>query len=124
MPGNVSPATAGLPVMPLSLCTSFSCAREFDVAVNSYSDGSSQRRVLISNGGNRDRILERRRWRIGKRLSAEKLVALRNFFDERKGAAEPFFFYDPFESVLPFFNYDSSGASTDGRFVVHFLGDW
>lgn len=109
--------------MPLSLSTSFVAVREFDVLVNAYTDGSSQRRVLISNGGDRDNILDRRRWRLSKRLAPESILALRNFYDARKGGSEAFYFYDPFEGV-GFGNYDESGLSTDGRFVVHFVGEW
>jgi len=39
------------------------------------------------------------------------------------GAAEPFFFYDVFETV-PKFSYDQTGSSPYGRYVVRFDGPW
>lgn len=122
MPGNV-PAVdvAVVPVMPRSLSTVFTSAREFAVLVNEYPDGASQRYVLISNGGDREDILPRHRWKISKRLTPEKLVALRDFYDEV--GAGPFIFYDPFEAV-EFGNFHETGGSEDGRFICHFTSPW
>ena len=65
----------------------------------------------------------RKRWRLAKRLPAATLQALRNFYDARNGAAEEFYFYDPYETI-PKFSYDPTGQSTVGRYTVRFNGDW
>lgn len=123
MPGNVPPVNGtGLAVMPLSLSRAFEQTRELAVISNEYADGSSQRKCIITNGG-QDDILPRFRWRLTKRLTAAKLTALRDFYDARKGGTEPFYFYDPHECV-GFGNHDETGASEDGRFVVRFAGEW
>ena len=114
MPGsvqNAAPAT----VLPYSLCKSFVHERAYPLIENEYKNGESQRSVLATNS--------RRRWRQAKRLTPALLVALRNFFDARNGSAEPFYFYDPYDTS-PKFSYDATGVATVGRYIVRFNGDW
>ena len=88
MPGSVLNA-APVTVFPLSLCKSFVHERTYPLIENEYKNGESQRSVLATNS--------RRRWRQAKRLAPAALLTLRNFFDARKGATEPFYFYDPYD---------------------------
>jgi phage-related protein len=89
--------------------------REQQVPVlgSKYPDGFSQRKALVANGG--------KRWRVSKCLTPARLATLRAFYEARKGAHEPFYFYDPYESN-PKFSSDPTGASPDGRYVVRFDG--
>lgn len=122
MPGNVPPVSGTLPVMPASLFRSFTQSREFAVMASEYPDGSSQRRVQISNGGDRENILPRMRWKLSKRLTPAKMADLRTFFDA-VGNAEPFYFYDPYGGTSIGY-HDPSGANEDGRFIGVFVGGW
>ena len=65
----------------------------------------------------------RKRWRLAKRLTPTQLGGLRDFYDARKGATEPFYFYDPYETS-PKFTYDPSGQAVAGRYTVRFAGEW
>ncbi len=56
-------------------------------------------------------------------MTGEKLLALRTFYDARSGPAEPFIFYSAYDGV-GIGNFDPSGSDSDGRFIVHFAGDW
>lgn len=114
MPGsilNAAPAT----VLPPSLSTAFTHSREYPVLVNEYPSGESQRGALANNS--------RRSWRLSKRLTPAQLQTLRDFYDARRGPTEPFWFYDPWES-MPRFSSDPAGAATAGRYVVRFDGSW
>lgn len=122
MPANVPAVSGALAVLPNGLARVFTQSREFAVLENQYPDGSSQRRVQVTNGGYSD-ILPRLKWKMSRRLIPAKMVELREFYDARKGPAEAFYFYDPYESSAIGF-YDPSGASEDGRYVVHFAGEW
>jgi hypothetical protein len=82
---------------------------------NEYKNGESQRSVLATNS--------RRRWRLAKRLTPAALQALREFYDARKGPAEPFYFYDPYETS-PKFSSDPTGQAVAGRYTVRFNSDW
>lgn len=101
--------------MPASLCKAFRHAREFPVPDNEYPDGASQRSKL----GNTSRKF----WEISKRLNPTLLAELRDFYDARKGAHEPFYFYDPWETS-PLFGHDPTGATVQGRYIVRFDGGW
>lgn len=114
MPGNVQNA-APIAVLPHSLCRAFAHERAYLLIENEYRNGESQRSVLAANS--------RRRWRLAKRLTPALLVALRDFFDARNGSAEPFFYYDPYDTN-PRFSYDATGVMTVGRYIVRFDGDW
>jgi phage-related protein len=114
MPGsiqNAAPAT----VLPHGLCRAFIHEREYPVIDNEYRNGESQRSVQATNS--------RKRWRLVKRLTPTQLAALRDFYDARKGPAEPFYFYDPYETN-PKFSCDPTGQAVAGRYTVRFNGEW
>lgn len=114
MPGSVLNA-APVTVLPPSLCKSFVHERAYPLIENEYKNGESQRSVLATNS--------RRRWRLAKRLTPAALQALREFYDARKGPAEPFYFYDPYETS-PKFSSDPTGQAVAGRYTVRFNSDW
>lgn len=114
MPGsvqNAAPAT----VLPVSLSRAFVHEREYPVLDNEYRSGESQRFVQATNS--------RKRWRLAKQLTPAQLAALRDFYDARKGATEPFYFYDPYETS-PKFSSDPTGQAVAGRYTVRFAGLW
>jgi len=114
MPGsiqNAAPAT----VLPASLSISFTHSREYAVLVNEYPSGESQQSTQAGNS--------RKSWRMSKRLTPTQLQTLRDFYDARQGATQPFWFYDPWETV-PRFSSDPAGAATAGRYAVRFNGAW
>ncbi|GIW56061.1 MAG: hypothetical protein KatS3mg082_2465 [Nitrospiraceae bacterium] len=114
MPGSVQNA-APLTVLPASLSRAFIDAREYPVADNEYRNGESQRSVQANNS--------RKRWRLTKRLTPAQLSALRDFYEARKGPAEPFYFYDPYETS-PKFSHDPTGQAVAGRYTVRFASPW
>lgn len=114
MPGSVQNA-APLTVMPASLSRAFVHEREYPVLDNEYQNGESQRSLQATNS--------RKRWRLAKRLTPTQLVSLRDFYDARRGPVEPFYFYDPYETV-PKFSHDPSGQALPGRYTVRFAGPW
>lgn len=118
MPGSVANASPTT-VMPQTLCSAFVESREWSVEINEYVDGSSQRTARTTTS--------RKRFQIGKRLNATQLLALRTFWDARKGPVEAFYFYNPFEASVGAAigsNYDPSGVGTTGRYRVRFEGAW
>lgn len=114
MPGSVQNA-APVAVLPRSLCRTFVHERTYPLIENEYKNGESQRSVLATNS--------RKRWRLTKRLSAGALHALRDFYDARGGALEPFYFYDPYETN-PKFSHDPTGQALGGRYTVRFDSEW
>jgi len=114
MPGSVQNASP-LTVLPASLSRAFVHEREYPVVDNEYRNGESQRSVQATNS--------RKRWRLAKRLTPAQLGALRDFYDARKGATEPFYFYDPYETS-PKFSHDPTGQAVAGRYTVRFAGEW
>jgi hypothetical protein len=60
---------------------------------------------------------------LAKRLTPAQVQTLRDFYDARNGAHEPFYFYDPYETD-PKFSWDPTGVALNGRYVVRFNGDW
>jgi len=114
MPGSVQNAVP-VTVLPHSLSRAFVHERECPVIENEYRNGESQRIVQASNS--------RKRWRLAKRLTPAQLAALRGFYDARKGATEPFYFYDPYETS-PKFTHDPTGQAVAGRYTVRFNGEW
>jgi phage-related protein len=114
MPGSVQNA-APLTVMPASLSRAFGHEREYPVLDNEYRNGESQRSVQATNS--------RKRWRLAKRLTPAQLAALRDFYLARKGSTEPFYFYDPYETI-PKFSHDPTGQAAAGRYTVRFAGGW
>ena len=114
MPASVQNAVPTT-VMPNSLSRAFVHAREYGLLENEYRNGESQRGLLVATS--------RKRWQLGKRLTPVLLQQLRDFYDARKGPEEPFYFYDPYETV-PKFSYDPTGTATQGRYTVRFDGVW
>jgi len=114
MPGSVLLATPVM-VLPASLSRAFLHSREYPVQVSEYQNGESQRGRLADTS--------RKRWRLAKQLTPMRLAALRDFYDARNGPQEPFYFYDPYETVPPF-SHDPTGAATQGRYTVRFEGAW
>ena len=114
MPGSVQNA-APLTVLPASLSCAFVHEREYPVIDNEYRNGESQRSVQATNS--------RKRWRLAKRLTPAQLSAIRDFFEARKAATEPFYFYDPYETN-PKFSHDPTGQAVTGRYTVRFAGAW
>ena len=114
MPGSVQNA-APVTVLPQSLCKSFAHERGYPVLQNEYANGECQRSVLATNS--------RKRWRLTKRLTPAALQTLRDFYDARNGPTEPFYFYDPYETV-PKFSWDGTGQMVAGRYIVRFDSDW
>jgi len=114
MPNSVqiaAPAT----VLPSSLSRAFVHERGYPALDNEYRNGESQRSVQAANS--------RKRWRLAKRLTPAQFSALRDFYDARKGPAEPFYFYDPYETSSKF-SHDPTGQAVAGRYVVRFAGPW
>lgn len=114
MPGSVQNAVP-ITVLPQSLSRAFGHAREYIVIENEYRNGESQRGRLVNTS--------RKRWRTVRRLTPTLLQSFRDFYDARKGPEEPFYFYDPWETV-PKFTYDPTGTATQGRYTVRFEGPW
>jgi hypothetical protein len=114
MPGNIENAAA-VTVFPQSLCRAFVHAREYPVVANDYRNGESQRSLQAATS--------RKRWQLAKRLAPATLKALRDFYDARRGVLEPFYFYDPYETI-PKFSSDPTGAALAGRYTVRFNSEW
>jgi len=112
MPGNLSAASPST-VLPEGLCLAFEQRRRYEANVNEYANGESQREVKASS--------PRRAWSQTRALTAAALATLLSFYAARKGGLEPFYFYDPSESTT-YGNYDGTGASSNGRFIVAFRG--
>jgi len=114
MPGSVQNAVPAA-VLPQSLCRAFVHTREYPVIDNEYRNGESQRSVQATTS--------RKKWALTKRLTPTQLAALRTFYDARNGPAEPFYFYDPYETN-PKFSYDPTGQAVQGRHTVRFNCEW
>jgi hypothetical protein len=115
MPGSVQNAAVSL-VMPWSLCKAFSHSREILVNENSYRDGSSQRGLLVQTS--------RKRFSMTRLLTPALLGELRDFFvDDCNYGIEAFYFYDVHEAS-PKFQYDPTGESEVGRYVMRFDCPW
>jgi hypothetical protein len=99
----------------LVLSRAFVHTRGYPVIGNEYRNGESQRSAQAATS--------RKRWRITKRLTPTKLATPRDFYDERNGTHDPFFFYDPYETN-PKFSCDPTGAMVTGRYTVRFNTDW
>lgn len=114
MPGSVSVA-APTTVLPWSLCKVFGHSREYATLDNEYKNGESQRSLLVATS--------RKAWRTTRRLTPTVLAAFREFYNARRGAQEPFYFYDPWDAS-PQFSYDATGVDEVGRYTVRFEGPW
>ena len=114
MPGSVQNAVP-VAVLPHSLSRAFGHVREYIVIENEYRNGESQRSRLVETS--------RKRWRTARRLTPTLLGAFRDFYDNRSGPLEPFYFYDPWDTS-PRFSYDPTGVATAGRYTVRFEVAW
>lgn len=110
MPGVVPLiVTTGLRVLPYALCSAFSEQRAFPVIASAdYPDGRYQARLLAATS--------RKTWPLAQRLTQAQWATLVSFYDGGKGAVGPMYFY-PIES-----QYDDTGASATGRWLVRFDG--
>jgi hypothetical protein len=114
MPGSVAAAAPAL-VLPFSLCKSYRQSRTWEVRVNEYPDGSSQRFSLVTTS--------RKRWVRSVRIAGGALLTMRAFYEARRGWLEPFYFYDLWETTVKF-TWDPSGVATTGRYTVRFASPW
>ena len=114
MPGSVLIA-APTTVLPASLSRTFARDQEWPVLVNEYRRGEPQTGLL----GN----ASRKRWHLVKRLTPGQMGTLYQFWTDRNGGMEPFYFYDPYETN-PRFTSDPTGATMTGRYAVRFDSSW
>ena len=118
MPGNILAAVPN-GVMPFTLCTAFSEAREYAQLQNQYRDGTIQRAQLAQTS--------RRTFRPNMRLNATKLATLYAFLTTQNFGMTPFLFYNPFEVLAGQeigSNYDPTGNNTQGCITVVLRGNW
>jgi hypothetical protein len=108
MPGSLALATPTT-VLPWSLTSQWQ-EDTYWATIQSevYPDGSEQLSVQVAQ--------PRRSWALTKRLNYTEWIALRDFFEARKGGFEPFYFY----TDKGF--YDALGVNTTGRYTVRFDG--
>ncbi len=109
MPGSLGNA-APESVLPGSLCRAFARSQEYPVLVTEYRNGESHRSKEAANS--------RKLWRLAKRLTPAQVQTLRDFYEARNGPLEPFYFYDPYETI------PKTGAALPGRYIVRFDCDW
>ena len=108
MPGSLA-QSAPTTVLPRSLYSAFSEQRVYPLRESApYTDGRTQRAVTGAGS--------RRVWGLTKQLSYSEWRTLETFFEARKGALEPFYFYPLYS------DWDGTGASTEGRYIVRFDG--
>lgn len=108
MPGIVSQATAST-VLPPGLASAYTECPAWPVLGNGpLPDGSRLTRVQ----GAADRL----EWKLARRPTGAAYDTLLAFWVARKGAHQTFYFYP----VLA--QYDATGVSTTGRYLVRFLG--
>jgi hypothetical protein len=108
MPGSVSLA-APVTVLPYGLSEMYVESYEWPTVTSQpYSDGAVQVRS--------DAAAVRRSWALSQRWEFDDIDDLVGFWEDRKGAHEPFYFYP----ILS--QYDATGVSTTGRYRVRFDG--
>jgi hypothetical protein len=118
MPGNILAAVPN-GVMPFTLCTAFSEAREYAQLQNQYRDGTIQRAQQAQTS--------RRTFRPNMRLDATLLSTLYTFLTSQNFGMTPFLFYNPFDVLAGQqigSNYDATGNNTQGRVTVVVRGNW
>jgi hypothetical protein len=118
MPGNLLAAVPNS-VMPFTLCTAFTEAREYAQLQNQYHDGTIQRAQLAQTS--------RRTFRPNMRLNASLLAELYSFLQSQNFGMMPFLFYNPIDVAAGQevgSNYDPTGNNTQGRVTVVFRGNW
>ena len=100
--------------MPFGLCLAFTEVRTLETLQSIFHDGTVQRGALTATS--------RKTFQLSQRLSAAALATLYSFWQAHAGGV-PFAYYNPFEPLSghdPGSNYDSTGASTQGRYIVRF----
>lgn len=108
MPGNVAAAVATA-VLPNHLCALFRESRTWPVRESTgYPDGRFQAEPQAANS--------RKSWELAKLLTFAQWLALRDFYDARNGAQQPFYWYPQIA------DYDPTGIATTGRWLVRFDG--
>jgi hypothetical protein len=106
MPDSVQLASVDA-VLPFALAAAFTEVVTWPVVASErYRDGRMQVRS--------DAALPRRSWALSRLLPYADWIELRDFWDDRKGAMLPFYFY-PRRA-----DYDPTGASPVGRHRVRF----
>ena len=115
MPGNIAVASPTV-VMPQSLCLSFTESREYPQLENMYHDGTREVALLATSS--------RKSFKLSRKLMPTPLATLKAFWDSVSGGLKPFYFYNPYEGTPVGANYDATGVSTTGRYVVVFQGSW
>lgn len=115
MPGNIAYAEP-FGVMPQTLCLAFSEARAYEQIVSVYHDGTRQAGQLAQTS--------RRTFKLSRKLTVTTLATLKAFWDSTAGGLIPFIFYNPFDGTPVGSNYDPTGASTAGQYIVAFRGNW
>jgi len=114
MPGNVRNVSA-LAVLPPTLCSAFSEARDFRAREGEYADGSSQR--------SSEATVSQKRFKLTNPLTAAQWLELRSFYVARRSGSEAFYFYFGLETV-PLFNHDPTGQNATGRYTVRLDGEF
>lgn len=112
MPGNVQPATPS-GVLPKTFSSGHSEQLQLEALVNSYPDGSSERRALALN--------PRQFFKHTCIVTAAQWQEFRDFYRDHVGKA--FYFYNLRETVPPF-THDPTGNNPVGRYLVVFDGPW
>jgi phage-related protein len=102
-------------VLPWNLAASFARSETTEVQQNVYRGGEVQARRLVTNS--------RKAWEATFALTAVQLAELRQFYEDRQGPIEPFYFYDVTETE-PVNTYDETGTAAAGRYTVRFDCDW
>jgi hypothetical protein len=110
MPGNVANAVPAT-VLPQILCAAFERSVGWRVEENDYANGEWQAQSMVT--------APRYSWRLAASLDPVPSEALADFYRDRDGEAEPFYFYDPYFAG---FAHDPTGVATAGRFTVRFVG--
>lgn len=110
MPGIVSQATAAA-VLPSGLASEYVECRNWPVMENGpFPDGSYLKHLQGE--------AERLEWKLTRRLTGAQYSALLAFWAARKGTHQAFYFYP----VLA--QYDATGVSATGRYLVRFQGSF
>lgn len=112
MPSAVKPA-APTEVMPQLFASAFTEELAYEINLNAYFDGNSDRNPLSQN--------PRRRFKITRPLKAADWLSFFDFY--RRNAAKPFYFYVPRETIPPW-TWDPTGLNPAGRYTVVFDSVW
>ncbi len=92
-------------MLPASFSSAFAHEREWPVLVNEHKPGEPETGLLGNPSWTR--------WRLVKRLTPSQMATLLQFWKDRNGGLEPFYFYDSYE-INPRLTSDPTGAATVG----------